>query len=89
MTMAMKISRAKIAEKKVEMLEVWLVNPNISNAEMAKRFNCDDHTVAKYKQQWIEIFDRWQLNVEKKIEQDVKAKVGIWEGLWQTITGKK
>jgi len=85
----MKRSRAEIAEIKWLMLDTWLQYPEISNDQMAKRFAVDNHTVAKYKAQWLEIFDKWQNIVEKKVVEQVEQKTGLWRQAWDLMTGRK
>jgi len=81
----MKISRAETAKIKWEMLEIWLLDPEISDLEMAKRFRIDPHTAAKYKREWFNILNRYKALFEKKIEEKVMEKAGIWQRIRQLI----
>lgn len=64
---------------KLEMLDIYLADKNIPDAEIARRLDLDAHTVKKWKMEWIAKLGTVKVEVEEKIIEHVEKREGMWQ----------
>lgn len=71
-------NRPDMAQKKLDVLNALIKNPDIGNYALAKLIKSDYRTAKKYREEMIVRMIAVRADVEKRVEEKIREDASIW-----------